>query len=939
MNRPDLPLVALERIESICSRFEDESGRGGPTQLESYLAGVQGEERSELLRELLVLDIELRKQRGHEPSVADYAYLASPDDQTVVRSAFEETQVDLDRVVPSDTAHDRSIPEAHRQLGPYSVRERLGEGGMGTVYLAEQHEPIERQVALKVVRSEIGSKQIVDRFEQERQALAVMDHPNIAKVLDAGASNNDEPYFVMELVDGSPITEYCDEHRMGIRERLEIFVQVCFAVQHAHQKGIIHRDLKPTNVLVAIYDEKPTPKVIDFGLATAIRDGLLKNSSETEIGTVLGTFQYMSPEQAEPQNPDVDTRADVYALGVMLYELLTGETPVSKESLRDVSLFEIMRRIREVEPRLPSRVARGSRYESMSRMIHGDLDWILLRALAKERSERYDTAAAFAEDLQRHLRDEPVAAGPPSRRYRIRKFVRRNRIPVAAACAVTLSLIAGFVLSTMGFLRARHERNLANAAVIETEKANGRLDAQLQETAAARDAEQAAKERAETKSATTFAVNQFLSDVIRSASPRSLGADATVREALDRAEEKIDGEFSSEPKLKSAVLGTLANTYYDLGEYRKAEDLARDAIQLSTEHWGPEHQNTLRAKETLASTLYSTNQLADAESLRKQLCEMTQRNFGPDDNWTLASKHNLAIIFQRTGRSQAALELFSHVLARRRELLGDRDLSTLSTQTSLALLQLDLGNKSEAVDSLRSTSQAYAEQLGPEHPDALRTLEALAFAQSFIDVRESIPIYHDIVEIQSRVLGEDHPEVMHTQRNLATALLGTGQPEEAEVVLRQMVDWNQANAAERGVAFDATPLLVQTLAVQEKGEEAEKLAREYLSRMEGRYDEKHPRRILAKIDLGHALLAQGRHEAAEPILQDCSARLQMFRGVGADLIATAQILLGAAHAGTGRFEEAERLLQQGHDSMQELKGPEHVLVSYAARRLIQLPTQ
>ena len=361
-------------------------------------------------------------------------------------------------------------------IGPYKLLQEIGEGGMGTVFMAEQTEPVQRKVALKLVKPGMDSRQVVARFEAERQALAMMDHPHIAKVLDAGATDAGRPFFVMELVKGIPITKFCDEHHLTPRERLELFIPVCQAVQHAHQKGIIHRDLKPSNVLIALYDGRPVPKVIDFGVAKATGQKLTERTMFTQLGQIVGTLEYMSPEQAEVNQLDIDTRSDIYSLGVLLYELLTGTTPFEKKRLREAAFDELLRIIREEEPpkpstrlsatdELPSIAAnRKTEPRKLSGLVRGELDWIVMRALEKDRDRRYATANGFAADVQRYLADEPVEACAPSVGYRLRKFVRRNRAAVLTAMAILFVLVAGIAGTTFGLIRAEIRRAEADDA-------------------------------------------------------------------------------------------------------------------------------------------------------------------------------------------------------------------------------------------------------------------------------------------------------------------------------------------------------------------------------------------------------------------------------------------------------------------------------------------
>ena len=360
------------------------------------------------------------------------------------------------------------------RISSYKLLEKIGEGGMGVVYLAEQQEPVARRVALKIIKPGMDTQQVIARFEAERQALALMDHPNIAKVFDVGTTDSGRPYFVMELIHGIPVTQFCDQQHLTARERLELFIPICQAVQHAHQKGIIHRDIKPSNILIALYDGRPVPKVIDFGVAKAISQKLTEKTMFTGLGQIVGTLEYMSPEQAQPNQLDIDTRSDVYSLGVVLYELLAGDTPFDKQRLRSAAWDEMLRIIREEEPPKPSTrlsssdalpsVAANRKIDptKLSALVRGELDWIVMQALEKDRARRYETASALAADVQHYLNDEAVVACPPSAAYRFKKFARRNRTALVTSALVALALITGTTVSIWQAIEANRARQLAD---------------------------------------------------------------------------------------------------------------------------------------------------------------------------------------------------------------------------------------------------------------------------------------------------------------------------------------------------------------------------------------------------------------------------------------------------------------------------------------------
>ncbi len=511
--------------------------------------------------------------------------------------------------VVSETTDAVSVERPGTQIGPYKLLQELGKGGMGVVYMAEQSRPVERRVALKVIRPGMDSREVIARFEAERQALALMDHPNIAKVLDANTTESGRPYFVMELVRGVPITKYCDDKQLNPRERLELFVPICQAVQHAHQKGIIHRDLKPSNVLVALYDGVPVPKVIDFGVAKATSQKLTEKTMFTQFGQIVGTLEYMSPEQAEINQLDIDTRSDVYSLGVLLYELLTGVTPFERRRLQSAALDEMLRIIREEEPPRPSirlssvetlptvAANRQTDPQKLKSFVRGELDWIVMKALEKDRSRRYETANGLALDIERYLQDEPVAAGPPSTSYRFRKFVTRNKTAVAGTLAIVISLIAGMAGIATGYIQSEKSREELARLNTTLRERNSQLSQMLlhEAVAAAMNAE---KERTEqlVQAAATTGTGEVQAQLVKGILDEALG---DLDAALIHLHRALDLDEKSVP-----VHCNLASAYVGIGSWdlyirhrRRASELtpttAEDYLFLGQLHLNDDPRNAV----------------------------------------------------------------------------------------------------------------------------------------------------------------------------------------------------------------------------------------------------------------------------------------------------------------------------------------------------------
>jgi serine/threonine protein kinase/tetratricopeptide (TPR) repeat protein len=648
--------------------------------------------------------------------------------------------------------------------GRFKLRQKLGEGGMGEVWAADQSEPIHRRVAIKLVRAGLDSTQLLARFEQERQALALMDHPNIAKVLDTGVDAAGRPYFVMELIKGKPITTYCDEAKLSPRERLQLFISVCDAVQHAHQKGIIHRDLKPSNILVGLYDDKPVPKVIDFGVAKAIGPRLTERSVYTEIGSLIGTLEYMSPEQAELINPDIDTRSDVYSLGVVLYELLTGSVPFSRKEVQVTDFTELLRIIKEVDPPGPSAKLSGSgtlpsvaavrqmEPQRLIALVRGELDWIVMKAVAKDRTRRYETANGLARDIQRYLADEVVEARPPSAGYRLRKYVRRNKGLVRSLAALFLLLVAGIVGTSWGMVRA--ERN-------------------LRETEQARQAEAAERERAQTREAETRAVLDFVEKrVFATARPEKqkggLGYKVTLRQAMEAALPFVAQSFHDQPLIEARLRMTIGISFRYLGDAKIAGDQFEAARRIFTKYLGDDHPDTLASMNNLANSYSDLGRHAEALKLREETLALKKAKLGADHPHTLKSMNNLANSYAALGRHAEALKLYEETLALRKAKLGADHPDTLESMHNLPNSYAALGRHAEALKLREETLALLKAKLGADHPDTLACMNNLATSYAALGrLTEALRVQEDTLALQKAKLGAGHPETLGSMYNVA----------------------------------------------------------------------------------------------------------------------------------------------------------------------------
>ena len=826
---------------------------------------------------------------------------------------IEFTDIDRVREKPGDT------------IGPYRLLEQIGEGGFGVVYLAEQNAPVQRQVALKIIKPGMDTREAVARFEAERQALAMMEHPNIAKVFDAGATESGRPYFVMELVRGVPITEYCDRCNLDTRDRLKTFVCVCRAVQHAHQKGIIHRDIKPTNVLIAIAEGRAAPKVIDFGVAKATAEGFPPRAIRTGFAQMLGTPLYMSPEQAEMSPLDVDTRTDIYSLGVLLYELLTGTTPVAQERLKQAAYDEMRRIIREEVPPRPSArlstlsaemattIAECRRTEprKLMEIVRGELDWIAMKCLEKDRQRRYDTVDGLAQDVERYLADQPVLACPPSAIYSLRKFLKRNRRPVFAAGVVLAALVFGMVGTTLGLLRALSAESLAEQRLGEVRDARDEIRGALIESEAARRQAQA--------------VAHYLVHVLRSPDPALAGRDVKVADVLARALKELDSGLADQPVVKASLLDAVGQTYLSLGmpveavavleealelwgrelleddpqrlvalnnlawAYRNAGQLERalplyeDVFRRRQESLGADHRETLSSADSLAEAYRLAGRLKDALALHQTTFDRREATLGRGHSETLISMNNLALAYRQLGQLDRAFPLYEEAFERDIEMHGLEHPSTLTSLNNLAMSHHVAGDYQKADEQLRKCFELQQNVLGPDHPDTLGTLNNLALNYKMAGrIAEALPLYEDTLERLRRRLGDKHPSVLMVMNNLGSTYVETGELEKSVAILES--------------------------ALLARGESA---------------GPDHPDTITTAINAAMAYKAAGRSGDAIELLDDALRRSRETLGAAHPTTLAAMNNLAGAYEDAVRLSDALALYEESLGHAREKLGADH----------------
>ncbi len=841
------------------------------------------------------------------------------------------------------SAHDspapsNGAPSAQREtiaqgtvIGPYTIERMLGAGGFGTVYLATQSEPVRREVALKIIKLGMDTEEIVRRFEAERQALAQMNHPGVARVFDAGVTDRGRPYFVMEYVPGVSIARYCDTNRLSTRERVRLFVDVCHAIQHAHQKGIIHRDLKPSNIMVTMVDGNPQPKIIDFGIAKAIHDPLSGATLVTRAGQAIGTPEYMSPEQAQTEGRDVDTRTDVYSLGMVLYELLTGTLPHTLAQDPRPSLIELRRWVIDGETIRPStRIGmlgeaaakvcehRNTTLSGLRRELRGELEWITLKALERDRDRRYGSVYALADDLQRLLRNDPVSAGPPTAVYRTRKFFARHRGGVLASLAMSGALIIGAGLAVAGLISARDAARVAQEAERQTAEA-------LSETKTQKHQAELSLIKAEQEATRANEVNDFLVRILTSVDPGVAGPTVRMVDVLQMAEVDLSHDSFSDPIANATIHGALGESYKALAQFDQAAEHLEARARAFATLFGPDDVRTLRAKLTAGANLRELARYDQARAILEPILATFERTQGSNSADTIGALSHMGRLELQTGNYETSERIFRDVLSRL-EKTDAEPRSLANAQADIGWALMEQNQLTEAQALFRDAVQVLTDAIGPTHPTTLRARDTLAITlQKLGRMDEAIEIYEDILQIRREQVGEENPLTLWAMNNLGTALNGVpGRTEEARVMTERVLELQRKRFGNQHL-YTVTTMnnLASIYRRLRQLDKADELWKEVTAEGTKLWGENHPRTLAAGSNRATLLSDMGRFEEARELYEYVLPRMEEAVGQQHGMWLASKNGLGALLIKMEDYEAALACFDELIPQAQAALPPEH----------------
>ncbi|MFT5300852.1 MAG: serine/threonine protein kinase/lipopolysaccharide biosynthesis regulator YciM [Mariniblastus sp.] len=960
----DLSNDQMQVVDSFCMSFERAQRSGTADSIEQVLGSVPKDLQSAVFQELLAIELEWLRSKSAELDIANYLERFPDQHEEIHRlvNASEAHESNLIGTAPVNGVSIRCPTSVDPSGGTviddrYTIIEPIGEGGMGAVFLAEQHTPVKRQVAIKFIRGGMDSKAVLARFDIERNSLALMDHPGIAQVYDGGQSADGLPYFVMELVRGVPITRYCDEKSLDVRARLKLFVSVCKSVQHAHLKGIIHRDLKPGNILVSEVDGEPFSKVIDFGVAKAV-DRKLTEKSLAATDMIVGTPAYMSPEQADPMSMDIDMRTDVYSLGVVLFELLVGTPPYDAADLPGGSIFDFLRKVRESDSPRPStkvnsaakltEIAADRRVEpeKLARLLRGELDWIALKALEKDRSRRYETVNGFSRDVERYLAGDVVEARPPSNAYRLKKIMARNKGMVLAASLLFLTLSAGVIGTGWGMLEAQANAEAARLETVEKEAAR----------------ENEVRERKYAEAVAEFVEKDFLAlttlrgRLDNDGDESLINKDSTLRDLLDRADEKLNSRTDLAPRIEGRLRWMIGKSYQRLHEFEFAIESLERSVDRYTEVFGKDHFDTLQAQYGLAEALQENGQYGRALTLLTDTIARMKSLLGPEHDATLKSVGLLAGNYRFTGEPAKAVRILEDLLAISKSRYGEKDRQTLVGMYELALAYKSADQSNKAVKLLEKTLQLQTETLDENHPDIdacrselgglylnlgqhkkarplleqglewskanygpdhNRTIYSrVSLTRLYCYLREqdlALPMALENLEITKNAFAPDHPNIAKAMYELAMVYHSGGDYAQALSWFEKVLEKCKADLSENH-PFTMVAMANVASCLRKVGQlaEAQKINEASLKMAKEVWGDDHSKTVDIKSGLAGGYWRQGNLARSVPLFEEVLKFQESKNGRNHPNTLLAIANLGVNYRDAGRFDESVALLEEAY---------------------------